>query len=187
MVKIHAPYVGSDLVLLWRLPPTTGPVSIHTPRMGSDTAWVFPGPFSPQFQSTLPIRGATTLPAIFRWSSFNPHSSQQELPPHFTAKFFESLPDRATALGHVELPNVFKSPLHARGVTAQAMAHGTVGIVSIHALRMGSDPEGGPTVTDLMMSIHTPRMGSDRTPMAETNTAAAFQSTLTVWGVTCRH
>ena len=101
-ISIHAPRVGSDILLvgLWE----TDGISIHAPRVGSDVAAPVLLVHIDQFQSTLPVWGATfpsssiekplifqsTLPvwgATYRWSRpassiyhFNPRSPCGERP-----------------------------------------------------------------------------------------------------------
>ena len=73
-VSIHAPRAGSDAA-----PPRPAAprrVSIHAPRAGSDFLPFFLAPFSSSFQSTLPVRGATSRarPADGSRERFNPRS-----------------------------------------------------------------------------------------------------------------
>ena len=51
-------------------------ISIHTPLAGSDVASMVMPSAAREFQSTLPLRGATRVPGLLpvRWSHFNPHS-----------------------------------------------------------------------------------------------------------------
>ena len=57
IISIHTPLAGSDLQSLLGLGALLG-ISIHTPLAGSDvTDSLEPSPV--QFQSTLPLRGAT--------------------------------------------------------------------------------------------------------------------------------
>ena len=58
-ISIHAPREGSDFLQLFQSPLTLA-ISIHAPREGSDR-WRTPRIWlAPRFQSTLPVRGATT-------------------------------------------------------------------------------------------------------------------------------
>ena len=57
-ISIHAPRVGSDTSGESRLSQPMK-ISIHAPRVGSDISYCVMGPCSEQFQSTLPVWGAT--------------------------------------------------------------------------------------------------------------------------------
>ena len=85
-ISIHAPHAGSD-IYSWDTSLSGATISIHAPHAGSDrivtVKRVYPGNFNPRspcgerhtedkanphgvtFQSTLPMRGATILPAIW--------------------------------------------------------------------------------------------------------------------------
>ena len=57
IISIHAPREGSDGAEPVRHLP--GAISIHAPREGSDHQAAVQEQAQPQFQSTLPVRGAT--------------------------------------------------------------------------------------------------------------------------------
>ena len=57
-ISIHAPREGSDALAICSISSLV--ISIHAPREGSDPKIVCTGPGKPTFQSTLPVRGATT-------------------------------------------------------------------------------------------------------------------------------
>ena len=57
-ISIHAPRVGSDLVISTRL-AKRNPISIHAPRVGSDVCHFGLEEVLEIFQSTLPAWGAT--------------------------------------------------------------------------------------------------------------------------------
>ena len=60
MISIHAPRVGSDASAASVI--TQGAdISIHAPRVGSDTVFQRPRDGAGQFQSTLPVWGATGI------------------------------------------------------------------------------------------------------------------------------
>ena len=74
-ISIHAPREGSDKS--HGTPPSGQAISIHAPREGSDDEWETIGYTWSQFQSTLPVRGATVLESLEgngRGSDFNPRS-----------------------------------------------------------------------------------------------------------------
>ena len=56
-ISIHAPLAGSDQGPLRAAAQAV--ISIHAPLAGSDTAWAVGNLVANQFQSTLPLRGAT--------------------------------------------------------------------------------------------------------------------------------
>ena len=123
------------------------------------------------FQSTLPVRGATTALA--------------KLPP--PCKFQSTLPVRGATGWALSAPmkSQFQSTLPVRGATTRLRHLALAGDISIHAPREGSDPwtmrpwgvgsgfqstlpvrgatcyfRGGPDKAAI--SIHAPREGSDR-------------------------
>ena len=57
-ISIHAPRAGSDAVRSVAHPPDIL-ISIHAPRAGSDRYDMATSAAATQFQSTLPVRGAT--------------------------------------------------------------------------------------------------------------------------------
>ena len=63
MISIHAPREGSDIRLtIWQ---AVGQISIHAPREGSDVGVPIVVIVVVRFQSTLPVRGATSLGIFF--------------------------------------------------------------------------------------------------------------------------
>ena len=66
-ISIHASREGSDLVLLATIAIAT--ISIHASREGSDKIWNPSSADAPIFQSTLPVREATSSAALLRRSS----------------------------------------------------------------------------------------------------------------------
>ena len=57
-ISIHAPRVGSDSRVLWQQQLAIN-ISIHAPRVGSDLRKSPVAIILPEFQSTLPVWGAT--------------------------------------------------------------------------------------------------------------------------------
>ena len=57
-ISIHAPLVGSDKGSLHG-DGLAAKISIHAPLVGSDDLWETPITHLPEFQSTLPLWGAT--------------------------------------------------------------------------------------------------------------------------------
>ena len=103
VISIHAPRMGSDSGS--KLTRDHRRISIHAPRMGSDLDTRCHFVIRAQFQSTLPAWGAT--PA---WRRL--HSVREK----------------------------FQSTLPAWGATTYSPLESIAGIISIHAPRMGSDP-----------------------------------------------
>ena len=103
-ISIHAPRAGSDTYYFF-VPNRLVWISIHAPRAGSDgkSAGHHTGP--PQFQSTLPVRGAT-----IHWGSpsFVSFSFQSTLPVRGATRF-RPLKGKARQ---------FQSTLPVRGATA---------------------------------------------------------------------
>ena len=65
IISIHTPLAGSD-----RNPGPDlrrEPISIHTPLAGSDLVSSLPSFELVQFQSTLPLRGATSKNGLTNW------------------------------------------------------------------------------------------------------------------------
>ena len=103
-----------------------------------------------QFQSTLPVRGATRNLFFQFWNSL---------------RFQSTLPVRGATdiIGEaVQRTLLFQSTLPVRGAThTVSVAHLLAGI-SIHAPREGSDGFCRFLVSQLGISIHAPREGSDQ-------------------------
>ncbi len=167
-VSIHAPRVGSDSGC-WSM-GMTKVVSIHAPRVGSDFLNHQTSSRSCEFQSTLPVWGATGLIAQMRNAS----------------KFQSTLPVWGATIGEIY-----------RGGTQR---------VSIHAPRVGSDPQDS-RHTHLLIGFNprspcgerrltsrgilqavsfNPRSPCGERPMRNLQPCAtsSFQSTLPVWGAT---
>ena len=145
-------------------------ISIHAPRVGSDSAnsqgsrqpWNF-NPRSPCgerrkiletikdgkiFQSTLPVWGATIVGAT---------TAKQE---------------------------TFQSTLPVWGATRNFVCNDHIRGISIHAPRVGSDMAHQLCFVHRGISIHAPRVGSDLVAVPHFLGVVTFQSTLPVWGAT---
>ena len=79
-ISIHTPHAGSDSCTIRFY--VIQNISIHTPHAGSDPATIWRRENLTQFQSTLPMRGATSSDRAFqaRIPDFNPHSPCGERP-----------------------------------------------------------------------------------------------------------
>ena len=127
-----------------------GEISIHAPRMGSDSAVSSTNLRSSPFQSTLPGWGATVgwSLMVVTCMDFNPRSPAGERLAH--------------RLSNVSLMTLFQSTLPGWGATKDGTRHPCPPPISIHAPRMGSDLQSGRyRGGDVGISIHAPRMGSD--------------------------
>ena len=124
-----------------------------------------------EFQSTLPVRGATHLRAgaahVRAISIHAPREgsdSRRELCPVYPSRFQSTLPVRgATLLDNHQLRHK---------------------IISIHAPRKGSDWAVNTDLWDAWISIHAPRKGSDAGSKREMLISGLFQSPLPVRGAT---
>ena len=103
---------------------------------------------TPQFQSTLPARGATLFP----------------LPSQLHERFQSTLPARGATWGVRGEPEWCAISIHAPRTGSDAAAAEKAGVtieISIHAPRTGSDAMRGDSGTSDDISIHAPRTGSD--------------------------
>ena len=148
-------------------------ISIHAPRVGSDVyiqACIRTGT---QFQSTLPVWGATPSTAregIGAWD-FNPRSPCGE-------RLGLEMPEYILLRISIHAPRV-GSDVKTRYNALQNR------YISIHAPRVGSDTgivHRNAALT--VISIHAPRVGSDACILALRSGVILFQSTLPVWGAT---
>ena len=179
-------------------PQRLGPVqqiSIHAPREGSDLRFPKRPQLPEQFQSTLPVRGATQ------------RFSEIKSPTVFLSRLPVGGATRAAAPIRRGC-SPFQSTLPVRGVTGKFWLKAMVKIISIHAPREGSDtaelgmqftslfqstlPVRGATlrlafqIQKLLISIHAPREGSDERTRKLITNRGRFQSTLPVRGATRR-
>ena len=124
-----------------------------------------------QFQSTLPMRGATTgyRPANIWLSYFNPRSPCGERPFCFQIikypfLFQSTLPMRgATQSNAIKIsPPSFQSTLPMRGATCCPVRRSYIfPRISIHAPHAGSDVSLALALLADVISIHAPHAGSD--------------------------
>ena len=147
-------------------------ISIHSPRMGRDPAYLDECEAWAQFQSTLPAWGETA------WRRPRP------APPCISIHSPRMGRDPAY-LDECEAWAQFQSTLPAWGETAWRRPRPAPPCISIHSPRMGRD--GHPMtriITQTIISIHSPRMGRDPAPFGWTPPQRRFQSTLPAWGET---
>ena len=65
-ISIHAPRVGSDMDA--NIGKSSWNISIHAPRVGSDVIFIHVSPSKAEFQSTLPVWGATKYPLKYSYA-----------------------------------------------------------------------------------------------------------------------
>ena len=171
-ISIHAPRVGSDSDDAEHIEITE--ISIHAPRVGSDIIRSKLSVAVKEFQSTLPVWGATRHDRKRKrvFCDFNPRSPCGE-----------RQDARITEISIVQIS------IHAPRVGSDIDKSDSVFIVypiSIHAPRVGSDTHN--FIADfeyVEISIHAPRVGSDARKFRQKTKKSLFQSTLPVWGATC--
>ena len=122
-------------------------ISIHAPRTGSDAYRSKTISVQPQFQSTLPARGATAAHCRVSWWTL----------------FQSTLPARGATSGkrNKVCHKSFQSTLPARGATSAIISVWCINMISIHAPRTGSDVSHCLHLHCSGISIHAPRTGSD--------------------------
>ena len=154
-------------------------ISIHAPRTGSDfTASGF-SRTNGAFQSTLPARGATTIPrsAGFPAPDFNPRSPHGER--RFRSadrrrpRYFNPRSPHGERRGYAMRTYAQHSYFNPRSPHGERQGQRSAAVlvprISIHAPRTGSDGGKMGGLRLLGISIHAPRTGSDtrwRTPPA---------------------
>ena len=145
-ISIHAPHAGRDTFAA--LADKWWDISIHAPHAGRDRYSVSTASEPSLFQSTRPMRGATTqrssmaLPILY----FNPRAP------------CGARPASPPFCGH-EWP--FQSTRPMRGATDKAAAASMYGSISIHAPHAGRDLRSKPPCLESLISIHAPHAGRD--------------------------
>jgi len=147
VISIHAPRAGSDIR---DRPddPLVG-ISIHAPRAGSDDGVLFATAEAKKFQSTLPVRGATSRwrPESLRRHHFNPRSPCGERPAVMADyKRWQQISIHAPRAGSDRIRQrcrrswLYFNPRSPCGERrSRPVHHCTLHIISIHAPRAGSD------------------------------------------------
>ena len=145
-ISIHAPLTGSDASSQYRKAPSI--ISIHAPLTGSDEKYLLSTFRLHGFQSTLPLRGATSrdFARKHRGIYFNPRSPYGERPATsrhtFSVPGFQStLPLRGATWDTGQSANgqLFQSTLPLRGATWPHQTAIAPHAISIHAPLTGSD------------------------------------------------
>ncbi len=189
-ISIHAPHAGSDPFTLLFFQCHL--ISIHAPHAGSDRAGNGGRPdignFNPRspcgerperfpddsdlwlFQSTLPMRGATTVYQprrdLYRISIHAPHAGSDCREGRFhreRADFNPRSPcgERRCYLILLDIEPKFQSTLPMRGATDLSIPNGATSFISIHAPHAGSDSVNSGGGSSARISIHAPHAGSD--------------------------
>ena len=168
-ISIHTPLAGSDLAGLRQW--TVSEISIHTPLAGSDKIPGHSGRAQSEFQSTLPLRGATNTPSGLYYcvciSIHTPLAGSDVGPEgmNSVARYFNPhspCGERLSISADVIIPSNFNphSPCGER-LMFPAINQPTSPFQSTLPLR-------GATVSPIFLlrppviSIHTPLAGSDR-------------------------
>ena len=142
------------------------------------------------FQSTLPMRGATSPKWIQMMTfDFNPRSPCGERinpggfghHPGISIHAPHAGSDSVDDLQHPVILRVFQSTLPMRGASCTVNLAFFISGISIHAPHAGSDQAGHCKVGDQLISIHAPHAGSDRNH-AYDYIGPRFQSTLPMRG-----
>ena len=146
-------------------------ISIHAPRVGSDVTACVATDYGQEFQSTLPVWGATPAPPLRsgRRPYFNPRSPCGERRDLFSSVLIWSMHFNPRSPCGERLPQPqpllqklgFQSTLPVWGATLGGAAPCCAGQISIHAPRVGSDPDFCQQREPYQISIHAPRVGSD--------------------------
>ena len=170
VISIHAPRVGSDQD--YRIFAAEYIISIHAPRVGSDIIQTAPVKgLSEEFQSTLPVWGAT-IGKIHKTggSAISIHA-----------------PRVGSDKRHAGIVRLYRY-FNPRSPCGERQSEPTISeswlFISIHAPRVGSDEAIARSGSRYGISIHAPRVGSDVVFVGKIRLAAQFQSTLPVWGAT---
>ena len=146
IISIHAPRAGSDK----RPHPRSCSTMDFNPRSpcGERPLGCDPCEHGQQFQSTLPVRGATAgAREVVERSDFNPRSPCGERP-------------KSYARGMTDRDFNPRSPCGERPSLRTRME--SFGVISIHAPRAGSDGLQAGVIMQVLISIHAPRAGSDQ-------------------------
>ena len=145
------------------------------------------------FQSTLPVRGATTIgiPACFQCviSIHAPRagSDPQKLVYHRLLSYFNPRSpcgERQVLQSALKLTESISIHAPRAGSDVKIGTICSKRLISIHAPRAGSDAGYYPFRICPFISIHAPRAGSDRLAGRKQRTTKRFQSTLPVRGAT---
>ena len=167
-------------------------ISIHAPHAGSDPYNPVAAGVTAVFQSTLPMRGATSLLPSVRpdrqFQSTLPMRGATCCKPSKQAdKAFQStLPMRgATCRGLIYFAvSAFQSTLPMRGATV-VKVRGLIAVVFQSTLPMrGATRDGFDWSAWQAISIHAPHAGSDLSSVLSDSPPVIFQSTLPMRGAT---
>ena len=171
-ISIHAPRAGSDPEL--KLLHHIANISIHAPRAGSDDVCAIIHRIQYQFQSTLPVRGATIRivsgPLIGKISIHAPRAGSDTLTPEATIEPTDFNPrspcgERRDAAQEHEVEMLFQSTLPVRGATKDPPCGNARSVYFNPRSPCGERPVAGRRwMGRRNISIHAPRAGSDSRP-----------------------
>ena len=194
-ISIHAPRVGSDRKHVVNI--TILSISIHAPRVGSDHQSGQCSRSHRQFQSTLPVWGATVagIETGLNIPNFNPRSPCGERhlrstmiwpPKDFNPRSpcGERRRKRSPCFCYLRYFNP-RSPCGERH-SALPMSTSAISFQSTLPV-WGATQLAGNADAILGISIHAPRVGSDQYRGTRVEPNGEFQSTLPVWGATRHH
>ena len=190
-ISIHAPRVGSDKQA--RINERVAEISIHAPRVGSDAKEREAVRKTTEFQSKLPLWGAT--PSVY--GKGTALSFQSTLP--VWGATYCILYSAMVLYISIHAPRVgsdhkcrafpsrqpgFQSTLPVWGATGQPYTPSDSQVISIHAPRVGSDSTVSSTLTHSPDFNPRSPCGERRSPPGKPSIPHLFQSTLPVWGAT---
>ena len=149
-ISIHAPRAGSDPSLLLVQGGLTH-ISIHAPRAGSDAPTAPICSMRAAFQSTLPVRGATSTAIVgMRWQTI----------------FQSTLPVRGATSSPVTLSalSIFQSTLPVRGATAKMPKTEPFILSNFHNFKKYTDRTRTKVIIKMELWINlSPFSGANRT------------------------
>ena len=191
LISIHAPHAGSDHRPSGRHPGCL--ISIHAPHAGSDEHFHRPMRSVIEFQSTLPMRGATApcdIPQSQAGISIHaPHAGSDHTQMVMWAYPYDFNPrspcgERPGSVCCCPHTQRFQSTLPMRGATLPLTAFRKAFSISIHAPHAGSDTSYWGAVTS--MGDFNPRSpcGERRGNYMTITAEDLFQSTLPMRGAT---
>ena len=168
LISIHAPRVGSDGGPLTSR--CTRLISIHAPRVGSDLNGGTVDLSLTEFQSTLPVWGATSnLQQLYQAAGISIHaprvgSDDDRFVVHGLLKISIHAPRVGSDTRGPMISILFarfQSTLPVWGATPSPIRGSLSAVISIHAPRVGSDGGQQEQRGVTHISIHAPRVGSD--------------------------
>ena len=147
------------------------PISIHAPRVGRDVISRKSRPQESRFQSTRPVWGATTNGVnLCMTSKISIHAPRvgrdnRSIQGCHQGQTFQSTRPvwgaTVTCCANHPIITLFQSTRPVWGATLKRRLLDGRTFISIHAPRVGRDPEAAAAHKDEQISIHAPRVGRD--------------------------